>query len=375
MKKNLFLLLFIFCAPFFGFSQFTVASGDKVMQISGMILPFYNHRFYPDNTDTYQKNRFNMDFAVIRFDGMAKKHLHYEIQLNFPAIYDAEVSDELLMQSTIEWRTRKDNFNVKAGYDKVPFSRSSINPMSKSPFMQRPEMVRGKTFNRRDAGITLEKNFFNKRLNFYGGVYSGMGMASIVGDNDDSGKYLYAGRVEASYPVKPRDTEMDTDHLSLPSFSWGCSLMYSEKSETTGIDYPLLTVDGRKRSYEMDATLMYKGITLMGEFVRYNITPNDRSILFGKPTDYYNANGYYLMSNYYFKKIKTLLAFRYDHFDPSDLLSGNARNNLSGGLDFCLDGFNSVIKIHYFKRLSDTSISGLDPWTDDQLRIGWQLKF
>jgi hypothetical protein len=375
MRRIAFLILSVFFLQTGVSGQFTQSAGDKVLQTSGMILPFFNHRFYPESTDTFKKNRFNMDFAVIRFDGMAKKHIHYEIQLNFPAIYDSEVSDELLMQSTIEWRSRKDNFNIRAGYDKLPFSRSSLNPMSKSPFMQRPEMVRGKTFNRRDAGITLEKNFWNKRLNLFGGVYSGMGMASIVGDNDDNGKYLYVARVEASYPSKARDGEMDTDHIPLPNVSVGFGGMFSEKTVTTGTDYPLLTVDGKKRSLGGDFTFMFKGFTVIGEYVLYNVTPRDQTMLYGKPTDHYNASGQYLLVNYYFKKIKSLVAARYDQFDPSDLLKGNARNNLSTGIDFCLDGFNSVIKVHFIKRLSDTSLEGLDPWTDDQLRIGWQLKF
>jgi hypothetical protein len=114
---------------------------------------------------------------------------------------------------------------------------------------------------------------------------------------------------------------------------------------------------------------------VIGEFVLHNVTPRDQTMLYGKPTDHYNASGQYLLVNYYFKKIKSLVAVRYDQFDPSDLLKGNARKNLSAGLDFCLDGFNSVIKVHFIKRLSDTSLEGLDPWTDDQLRIGWQLKF
>jgi hypothetical protein len=98
-----------------------------------------------------------------------------------------------------------------------------------------------------------------------------MGMASIVGDNDDNGKYLYVARVEASYPSKARDGEMDTDHIPLPNVSVGLGGMFSEKTVTTGIDYPLLTVDGKKRSLGGDFTFMYKGFTVIGEFVLYNV--------------------------------------------------------------------------------------------------------
>ena len=372
MKKLVIFLIIVTAGFYHVKAQFTMVSSDKVLQISGYILPFVNYRFYDATETDRDKNRMNMDFAVIRVDGMSGKHIHYEIQLNMPAIYSADLSDEFLMQSTIEWRTSKDNFNIRAGYDKLPFSRASLNPQTASAFMQRPEVVRGKTFNRRDCGITLEKNFFSKRLNFYGGVYTGQGINSIIGDNDPNGKFLYVGRAEASYPARSRFEELDLHHVQIPNFAIGASAMYSEKSITTGTDYPILTVDGQKFAYEVDASFSYKGFALLGEYVVYRITPNDTGLLFGKPTDYYLASGYYAMANYTARKINSVFALRYDVFNPSDLVQFDARKTLSIGYDFMMDGFNSVIKLHYFNRLKDCTI---DPWSEDQIRIGWQFKF
>jgi Phosphate-selective porin O and P len=355
-----------------GRSQFTLASDDKVLQLSGYVVPFFNYRFYAPEETNLSKNRFNMDFAVIRFDGMSGKHVHYEIQLNMPAVFSPDLSDEFLMQSTIEWRTRKDHFNVRLGYDKIPFSRASLNPQTASIFMQRPEMVRGKTFNRRDCGVTIEKNFFNKRLNFYGGVYTGQGINSIIGDNDNNGKFLYAGRVEASYPARSRFEEADLHHVPIPNFAAAASAMYSEKTVTTGTDYPILTVDGQKFSYEYDVSVAYKGFTLLGEYAAYKITPNDTTLLYGKPTNYYIANGYYILGTYAATKINSVFGVRYDSFNPSDLVLHDANNTLSLGYDYMIDGFNSVIKIHFFKRLKDGTVNA---WSEDQIRIGWQYKF
>jgi hypothetical protein len=372
MKKRwLFCLTLLFLVHIVQ-AQFTMSSGDKVLQVSGYIVPFMNYRFYDATVSDHSKNRFNMDFAVIRFDGMSGKHFHYEVQLNMPAVYSTDLSDEFLMQSTIEWRTSKDNFNIRAGYDKLPFSRASLNPQTASAFMQRPEMVRGKTFNRRDCGFTIEKNFWNKRLNLYGGMYSGQGINSIIGDNDPNGKFLYVGRAEFSYPARSRFEELDLNHVQIPNFSLAASTMYSEKSTTTGTDYPILTVDGKKFSTEYDFTFQYKGLTILGEYVNYKITPNDTTLLYGKPTHYYNANGYYLMSTYTSKRLNSVFAIRYDTFNPSDLVLLDARKTLSFGYDWMLDGFNSVIKIHYFKRLKDGDAG---PWSEDQIRIGWQYKF
>lgn len=372
MRIRLLMVMFLGLTSKLILGQFTLASDQKVIQFSGYIVPFFNYRFYASDETDFSKNRFNMDFAVIRMDGMSGKHIHYEIQMNLPAIYSTDLSDEFLMQSTIEWRTRKDDFNARLGYDKIPFSRASLNPQTASIFMQRPEMVRGKTFNRRDCGITLEKNFWNKRLNIYTGVYTGQGINSIIGDNDKNGKFLYAARMEASYPARSRFEEVDLNHLAIPNFSAAASVMYTEKSVTTGIDYPILTVDGKKFSYEYDASVSYKGFTFLGEYTAYKITPQDTTLLYGKPTDYYVANGYYLTATYASKKWKSVFGIRYDSFNPSDLVLYDRKNTLGIGYDYMLDGLNSVIKVHFFKRMKDGTAQA---WSEDQLRIGWQYKF
>lgn len=354
--------------------QFSASIGDKTLQWSGYVMPFFNARFYDEGETDRDKNRFNLDFAVIKADYMSGKHWHSIVQINLPAIYAIDANDEFLMQATIEWRNRKDNFNVQAGYDKIPFSRGSLTPMMESPFMQRAEMVRGRTFNRRDMGVTLEKNFFNKRLNLYGGVYTGMGPTSIVGDNDDSGKFLYVGRLEAAYPARFRYSEFDTDVSRLPKFALGGSFAYSEKKETTGDEYPILTVDGKKQSFGLDFAFAYGGASFFAEYVAFRITPNDVSQLFSKPTNYYLSQGLCAHINYAFPKWRSVWAIRYDEFNPNDLIVNvDNRQTISMSYVYLLNGTNNCLKIHYFHRLAATDAT--EPWSLDQIRIGWQIRF
>jgi hypothetical protein len=373
-KRVVIVLVFMSCSFARVSAQFSSATGDKTFQWSGYVMPFFNARFYDANETDRDKNRFNLDFAVLKADYMSGKHWHSVIQINLPAIYAIDANDEFLMQATIEWRNRKDNFNIQAGYDKIPFSRGSLTPMMESPFMQRAEMVRGRTFNRRDMGVTLEKNFFNKRLNVYGGMYTGMGPASIVGDNDNSGNFLYAGRVEMAYPARFRYSEFDTDVSRLPKVALGGSFAYSEKSETTGDEYPILTVDGKKQSFGADVAFAYHGLSLFAEYVAFRITPNDPSQLFSKPTNYFLSQGLSAHLNYAFPKWKSVWAVRYDEFNPNDLIVNvDNRETLSLSYVYLLNGTNNCIKIHYFHRL--TAQDAAEPWTLDQIRIGWQVRF
>jgi len=373
MKIKLFAVLVLGCLVTRGVAQFSIGTFDKNLQISGYVTSFYNHRFYDEAELDKDKNRFNLDFAVLRFQGSDEKRIRYELQVNLPAIYSTDPTDEFLMQATAEYRSKSNDFGFQFGYDKLPFSWASLLPQNQSAFMQRAESIRGKTVNRRDMGITLTKGFLNKRLVFTGGVYTGEGINSITGDNDPNGKLLYAGRVEASYPARYRDEEIDENHTAIPRVKIGADASYTEKTRTTGDDYPILTVDGKKTSYSGDVTASWKGLSAHAELITFRVQPNDTLVLLGKPTDYYLAQGVILQMNYHSTKLRSVFAVRYDEFNPNDLVVGDNRQTVSLAYNYLIDGMNNVIKVHYFYRLTAENAS--EPWSENQLRIGWQIMF
>lgn len=372
MKKT---ILLLFCAALLNdvSAQFSMASYDKNFQISGYVVGFYNMRFYDANTNDYSKDRFNLDFASIRFQGANERRIRYEMQLNLPAIYAVDATDEFLMQATVEYRNRKNNFAVQAGYDKLPFSWASMLSQSESVFMQRAEAIRGKTFNRRDMGITITKGFWNKRLKAIGGVYTGEGINSITGDNDPNGKFLYVGRVELGFPAQYRIEEVDDNHTAKPRCLLGLDASYAEKTVTTGTDYPILTVDGIKKSYSADASASWKGLAAHAEWITFRIQPNDTQVLLGKPTNYYLAQGVILQATYHSNKLKSIFGVRYDEFNPNDLVLGDNRETLSLAYNYLFDGMNNSLKVQYFHRLK--AENALAVWSENQLRIGWQIRF
>jgi hypothetical protein len=354
-------------------AQFTIGTFDKNLQISGYITSFYNKRFYDVTEVDRDKDRFNLDFAVLRIQGSDEKRIRYELQVNLPAIYSTDPTDEFLMQATAEYRSMRNDFAFQFGYDKLPFSWSSLLPQNQSAFMQRAESIRGKTFNRRDMGITLTKGFLNKRVVLTGGVYTGEGIQSITGDNDPNGKFLYAGRIEASYPAHYRNEEIDVNHTAIPRVKIGADMSYTEKTRTTGTDYPILTVNGKKKSYSGDVTASWKGFSAHAEIITFRIQPNDTLALLGKPTDYYLAQGVILQMGYFSTVLNSVFAVRYDEFNPNDLVVGDNRQTVSLAYNYLIDGMNNLVKLHYFYRL--TAEKALEPWSENQLRIGWQIMF
>jgi hypothetical protein len=373
MRRGLFILMICVAWMKPAFAQYSITTANRNIQFSGYLTTFWNHRFYAADETDRSKNRMNLDFAVLRVQTANHHGFRSEIQLNFPAIYSTDPTDEFLMQATTEWRNKKGDFSAQAGYDKLPFSWASMMPQNESAFMQRAECVRGKTFNRRDLGVTLTKGFLNRRLVATVGVYTGEGINSITGDNDPNGKFLYAARLEGSYPSRYRNEEIDVNHTRKVRVKVGADVLYTEKTQTTGTDYPILTVDGRKTSQSADVTASWRGFSAHAEWIRFRIAPNDTSVLLGKPTNYFLAQGVIAQCAYHSKKLNSIFSIRYDEFNPNDLIIGDNRETISLAYNYLFDGMDQCIKVHYFHRLQ--ADGALDPWTENQIRIGWQMRF
>jgi hypothetical protein len=256
---------------------------------------------------------------------------------------------------------------------KIPFCRSSLVPNTESPFLQRPNVARGGTFSRRDLGATIRYSIFNKKINIYAGAFNGLGTQSLLGDNDQSGTLEYTGRLELSYPARYRHIETDLVHVKVPMFSIGVDGRYANKKTTFGVDYPYEILDGRKTSYSANADFAYQGFSLHAEAIQMKLKPNDTTLLFSKPTNYFMTGGVIASANYYIKKIKTIVAVRYDDFNPNDLVKGDKEASMSFALNYLMDGHRSCLKLQYWKRLKDKDANAV--WSEDQLRLAYQLMF
>lgn len=356
----------------FAFSQFTLYKGNNSLEISGCLTSFYNYRFYPSGNSDFKKNRFGLRDAQLQFEGRIGKKYEYELQLDFADIFSktVDVENPGLMDANFTYKVFS-GFSAKMGYQKLPYSRTSLVPFTYSPFFQSAEMTRGELFSRRDAGITLQYTCFKQLINLYGGIYSGLGESILTGDNDKSGKAEYLFRGDFSYPSRYRYREIDMNHTAIPMFTVGGNYRYAEKSTSLGQDFQIKTLDGYKTLYGFDFAMQYKGFSVQVEEHQMYGVPRNKSYLHGLNTHYFRAGGFLAQANYYIKKLKTALSVRYDEFNPNDLILGDTQKSISYGLNYFVDGTNSIIRIQYWQRLKQDITDA--KWTDDQIRIGWTL--
>lgn len=372
-------------------AQVTISNGDHTLEIGGMFSTYMNFRSIKEGESNQSKNkdRFRLRNAQLWAKGTVKDQIEYQLQVDFANIgnqtgADADPESPAIMDAYVMY-TGLHFMQIKVGYSKLPYSRSSQVPFIYSPYWQRPEMFRGDVFTRRDVGVTLYSSPV-KYINLSAGAYTGLGELSLNGDNDPSGKFEFVGRAEFQYPSRYRDRDIDTKVSPIPMFFIGANARYANKALPAGTAFPanakgeygLRVVDGKRLGYGMDASFQYMGFSTQFEIQKFKSTPQNANdpILLGLPNSetggYMYTGGYYVQANYFVKPANLIVSGRFEQFDLNDLVAGNSQR-LGGALAYQFNGFRSMVKLQYFNILHDESIA-TNRWKE-QVRFGWQYMF
>lgn len=394
MKKFYGILIFLVCFSD-SYGQVTISNGYHTMEISGLVSANYNYRFLGPGDDDFTKNTFGLNTSRFSMEGRVGHDYEYKIQMDlsrlgfagdgeFPSLLDAHMTFKGFPF-----------FDITLGYDKIPYSRSSLTSFAHQPYWQRAELARGGIFSRRDIGICIRKDLWKQRINLAFGAYSGMGEYALTsvtgGDNDPSGTLEYVGRIDFSWPGRYRYNDvLDVTHVPVPMISIGTNARYVERAQSLpGLaDYDLKIIAGKKSGIGFDLAAQYKGFSGLLEWHQFTLTPdsnrfsNTRPLLQGKPTSFFRYGGVIGQIAYYNRRLKSGLLIRYDEFNPNDLIPNNTERTLSYCYVLLLNGYKSMIRIQYWQRLGPWKDGWFDNVrkyplrrVDDQIRIGWQYAF
>lgn len=389
--RSTILFIFTLCLLQNAFSQVTLSSGKHVMEISGGISSYFNYRSLKPGELDASKNRFKLRDAQIELEGRIGADFEYGLKVDLADMAANNSTDEVdpenpgLMEAIIKYKGLR-FMDIEMGYGKLYYSRNSLVPFTSSAYWQRAELTRGAIFSRRDAGITLMKNFWKQRANVYVGAYTGLGELSLSGDNDPSGNLEFVGRVDVSYPARYRYRDIDDRHTPIPMFSVGINGRFMNKklpageafpTDATG-EYGLKVIDGKRYVYGLDASFQYMGVSGQFEIHQIKAEPQDPSdVLFQNFTSqqtkgYILAGGYIAQLNYFIRDLKTIVSARYEQLDLNDLVKGKSER-FSPAVAYQINGYNAMIKFQYFRIFKEETIDPLK-W-DEQFRIGMQLQF
>lgn len=390
MKNGIYIFLVLVVTTSVARTQVTITNGHHTVEISGSISTYYNYRVLKPNEFDRKKDRFRLRDAQLQIEGRYKNLVEYEFQCDFADIaagsagsIDAE--NPGLMDAYVIYKGLP--VDIRFGYGKLPYSRSSLVPFLYSPYWQRVEMVRGDIFSRRDIGITLEKSMWKQRINLFAGIYNGLGEVSLRGDNDASGKPEFVSRAEFAWPSRYRYRDIDDRVSPIPMFVIGVNGRYMDKRQMNGTslpafsagEYNIKVADGIKKGYGFDISAQYMGFSAQFEMHQFFISPRTQmsALLMGTPEEhnkgYVRAGGYYGQINYFSKPIRSIVSLRFEELNLNDLADGQLRR-FSAAIAYQVKGFDMMIKAQYFRVLSEEVL--IDPlkWSE-QFRIGIQYMF
>ncbi len=388
-NNSLSFLLIVCSATVHG--QVTVGNGDHVLEISGAISTYYNQRFLKPGELDHKKDRFALRDAQVVLEGRYRQAFGYQLQFDLADLTSAaagviDPENPGLMDAYVSCALGS-VFDVKVGYQKLPYGRSSQVPFFSTPYWQRAEVVRGDLFSRRDVGVTLSSSFWKQRAATYLGVYTGLGETSLRGDNDASGRPEVVGRVEVAWPSRYRKVDVDDRISPQPMVAVGANARYMDKGQPAGAFLPafaagehgLKVIDGSRTAIGADVSAQYKGFSAQFETHALRYEPrNGMSALF-QGTDaaqhegYVMAGGYYGQVNWYHRGSRSTVSVRYEEMDLNDLAPGRLKR-IGGAIGVQLNAPGAMVKAQFWHVLEEEA--AIDPlrWTE-QVRVGLQYQF
>ncbi len=375
-------------------AQHTFTNGNHSLQLSGTISTYYNHRFLKDGELDKKNNRFRLRDMQVGFNGRVSNKWAYKLRVDLADLAETAMQTGTtidpenpgLMSAYVEYKGLP--VDIKVGYDKLPYSQGSMFSFDGSAFWQRGQMLRGDFFSRRDIGVTLTHTTWKQRINLYAGVYTGLG-ENIIGnnDNDPSGRLEYIGRADIAFPARYRYVESDILNVPIPMVRAGINARYTNKTQPTGEvlpngvggEYGLRVIDGKRLGYGFDASFQYRRFSAQFETQMVRLTPSDtNNALFYNTASTVNkgivrAGGWQGQLNYYAMPIKSVLSVRFENYNLNDLVVGETQR-LGVGYAYLINGYNAVVKLHYYRIIQeDLKLEPLK-WTD-QIRVGVVYNF
>jgi phosphate-selective porin O/P len=341
--------------------NFSMNDNAFLLKIRGFVQMRYTQRFrndgYRDPGDAknypellgvfgdYRANRSQNDgssFNMRRVRLMLMGHLFtpdlkYYVQLAGETAENAQNPGSVQLLDAMVTSTHLPLFNVVAGQYKVFFNRSEINNATSMQFAERAGVMDAFTasgLNRRDIGITIMNDEEIYPVNYYFGVFNGLGpgfnrFGSFTSEQATEGcaggqtsgtpigcppdqrnlnanvrtsvsQLMYVARLNFNVLGRPGYGEGDMAYAETPQLAVGGGYAYNPGINTAtanafiGIDLANLNVrrqlatfgNGRQlgwgildySTYSFDAVFKYRGFSLQGEWYWKNIDRHQKSI-------------------------------------------------------------------------------------------------
>ncbi len=288
----------------------------------------------------------------------------------------------------IDWRIMLEKYpwlKLRVGQWKINYSRERVDSSGKQTMVERSIMNRVFTIDRQ-VGMMLYGRVNPGTIldtNYYLGIYSGSGRATI---NDDD-NMMYMGRIQWNVfgrELKWRQSDVKYHKKPTASVSYGA---YTVKGRCTrwssggcgqvsGFDSA--SADGQYQVSGMQAgsAMKYRGWSWQHETHWKEIKDTEAT---GNPVT--NMFGGYLQTGYFPHYLisavpKPLeIAFRYSHVDPNTDAGGDLRQEFTTGFNWFFAGHRNKLTLDASHLTLEQPTPNLPAWTEQRVRLQWDVSF
>lgn len=289
----------------------------------------------------------------------------------------------------IDWRIMLEKYKwlkLRIGQWKINYSRERVDSSGKQTMVERSIMNRVFTIDRQ-VGMMLYGRVNPGTIldtNYYLGIYSGSGRATI---NDDD-NMMYMGRIQWNVfgrELKWRQSDVKFHKKPTGSLSYGA---YTVKGRCTrwsssgcgqlsGFDSA--STDGRYQvnGMQVGSAFKYRGFawqheTHWKEVKDTEATAGDRvTKLFGG----YLQAGYFPHGLISFVPKPLEIAFRYSHVDPNTERGGDRRQEFTTGLNWFFAGHRNKLTLDASHLTLEQESPSLPAFTEQRVRLQWDVSF
>lgn len=346
--------------------QVSFTKGNHALELSGIINSYFGWNDVKDNPNQYGYNLRDVRFII---NGEQHPRFQYQFMVDLADISKNNDANQFLLDAFLNIDF-PNQWDLYIGYQRLPFSRNSNVSTFNSVFSERPDISDGSLFYRRDLGVIVRKKGFDQHINMQAGIFNGDGSLEI-GEEKDGG-LVYVGRIDFTFPGRIKYEEVDIRHSPLPLFSVGLNVLYTSQNREKEQDLFPLMVDGRKKVLGMDAHFAFRGWTVQGEWTNGWV---DRNISTSPSLPVsLESHGFHLSTNYYFKNARSVVALRYEQYNPNNSVHTSDLQALTLGYNYLVDQSQDVVfRADWRFLLSDKeAIPGLEQIIS---RVGMQFRF
>lgn len=329
---------------------FFIKSADGNYKL--LIGSYFQFHFHLLNEGGETEYGFRMRRARLYFKGNAfSPRLKYKIQLDL-----VNFQTDLLLDAYINYEIiQNDLLNIQVGQQSIPYIRQQAISSTAQMFVDRAlasrEFVNDDDVDTdgdgvpdslikhgRDLGVQFHGQPFDKKLEYYAGVFNGHGMNTTNVNND----FLYMGRVVYN-PMGYAGYSYEGDYSYHEDFALfvGVSANYNVRNISSD----------KVTSLGGETGLKYKGFSATGEFLFRNTKPGDTLL------DTTNDIGYYAQAGYFVLPKKMEVAVRASQVFFEGPL--NDRGEFQVGVNGFVYGNNLKLQTDY-SYLPTNTVGGLE---------------